>query len=126
MIIKNQDKIAEISHLIPPNLNMFGVSAEQNDKVLRKIYGLQLKKMRLMRGYTQTRVAKAINVTFQQIQKYEKGVNAVSIMNELKLAEFLKCDRNYFVQPITENGYKFLSKSEIHKMRERENGSYQK
>ena len=39
-----------------------------------------------------------------------KGVNAVSIMNELKLAEFLKCDRNYFVQPITENGYKFLTK----------------
>ena len=29
-------------------------------------------------------------------------------MNELKLAEYLKCDRNYFVQPITENGYKFL------------------
>ena len=110
MIIKNQDKIAEITHLIPPNLNMFGVSADQNEKVLRKIYGLQLKKMRLMRGYTQTRVAKAISVTFQQILKYEKGVNAVSIMNELKLAEFLKCDRNYFVQPITENGYKFLTK----------------
>ena len=110
MYLKNQDKIAEITHLIPPNLNMFGVSADQNEKVLRKIYGLQLKKMRLMRGYTQTKVAKAINVTFQQIQKYEKGVNAVSIMNELKLAEFLKCDRNYFVQPITENGHKFLTK----------------
>ena len=112
MIIKNQDKIAEISHLIPPNLNMFGVSADQNEKVLRKIYGLQLKKMRLMRGLTQTKVAKAISVTFQQIQKYEKGVNSVSIMNELKLAEFLKCDRNYFVQPITENGYKFITKRE--------------
>ena len=111
MIIKNQEKIAEISHLIPPNLNMFGVSAEQNDKVLKKIYGLQLKKMRLMRGYTQTKVAKAIDVTFQQIQKYEKGINSVSIMNELKLAEFLKCDRNYFVQPITENGYKFINKN---------------
>ena len=126
MMIKNQEKIAEISHLIPPNLNMFGVSAEQNDKVLRKIYGLQLKKMRLMRGYTQTRVTKAISVTFQQIQKYGKGVNAVSIMNELKLAEFLKCDRNYFVQPITENGYKFLTKTITYKVRERENGSYQK
>ena len=34
MIIKNQDKIVEISHLIPPNLNMFGVSDQQNDKVL--------------------------------------------------------------------------------------------
>ena len=110
MIIKNQEKIAEISHLIQPNLNMFGVSADQNEKVLKKIYGLQLKKMRLMRGYTQTRLANAINVTFQQIQKYEKGVNSVSILNELKLAEFLKCDRNYFIQPITENGYKFLTK----------------
>ena len=122
MIIKNQEKIAEISHLIPPNLNMFGVSEDQNEKVLKKIYGLQLKKMRLMRGYTQTRVANAINVTFQQIQKYEEGVNSVSILNELKLAEFLKCDRNYFIQPITENGYKFLNKPITYRYRmEREN-----
>ena len=110
MYLKNEDKIAEISHLIPHSLNLYGVSTDQNEKVLKKIYGLQLRKMRLMRGYTQTRVAKAISVTFQQIQKYEKGVNAVSILNELKLAEFLKCDRNYFVQPITDNGFKFLTK----------------
>ena len=126
MLIKNSDQIAEISYLIPPVLNMYGVSEEQNEKVLKKVFGLQLKKMRLMRGYTQTKVAKAINVTFQQIQKYEKGKNAVSVHNELKLAEFLNCDRNYFVQPIIDNGYKFLSKSEIHIIRERENGYYQK
>ena len=110
MIIKNNDQIEEIKYLIPPVLNMYGVSEEQNEKVLKKVFGLQLKKMRLMRGYTQTKVAKAIGVTFQQIQKYEKGKNAVSVHNELKLAEFLKCDRNYFIQPITENGYKFLTK----------------
>ena len=110
MIIKNNDQIEEIKYLIPPVLNMYGVSEEQNEKVLKKVFGLQLKKMRLMRGYTQTKVAKAINVTFQQIQKYEKGKNAVSVHNELKLAEFLKCDRNYFIQPITDNGYKFLTK----------------
>ena len=110
MIIKNQEQISELTYLIPPVLNMFGVSEDQNEIVLKKIFGLQLKKMRLMRGYTQTRVAKAIKVTFQQIQKYEKGKNAVSVHNELKLAEFLKCDRNYFIQPITENGYKFLTK----------------
>ena len=110
MLIKNSDQIAEISYLIPPVLNMYGVSEEQNEKVLKKVFGLQLKKMRLMRGYTQTKVAKAINVTFQQIQKYEKGKNAVSVHNELKLAEFLKCDRNYFIQPITDNGFKFSTK----------------
>ena len=110
MIIKNNDQIEEIKYLIPPVLNMYGVSEEQNEKVLKKVFGLQLKKMRLMRGYTQTKVAKAIKVTFQQIQKYEKGKNAVSVHNELKLAEFLNCDRNYFIQPITDNGYKFLTK----------------
>ena len=72
--------------------------------------GKKLRMRRLSLGLTQTKVAQAINVTFQQIQKYEKGVNAVSILNELKLAEFLKCDRNYFVQPITDNGFKFLTK----------------
>ena len=110
MIIKNQEQISELTYLIPPVLNMFGVSEDQNEIVLKKIFGLQLKKMRLMRGYTQTKVAKAIKVTFQQIQKYEKGKNAVSVHNELKLAEFLECDRNYFIKPITENGYTFLTK----------------
>ena len=110
MIIKNNDQIEEIKYLIPPVLNMYGVSEQQNEIVLKKVFGLQLKKMRLMRGYTQTKVAKAIKVTFQQIQKYEKGKNAVSVHNELKLAEFLNCDRNYFIQPITESGYKFLTK----------------
>ena len=110
MIIRNNDQIEEIQYLIPPVLNMYGVSEQQNETVLKKVFGLQLKKMRLMRGYTQTKLAKAIGVTFQQIQKYEKGKNAVSVHNELKLAEFLECDRNYFIKPITENGYTFLTK----------------
>ena len=110
MIIKNNDQIEEIKYLIPPVLNMYGVSEQQNEIVLKKVFGFQLKKMRLMRGYTQTKLAKAIGVTFQQIQKYEKGKNAVSVHNELKLAEFLNCDRDYFIQPITGNGYKFITK----------------
>ena len=110
MIIRNNDQIEEIQYLIPPVLNMYGVSEQQNETVLKKVFGLQLKKMRLMRGYTQTNLAKAIGVTFQQIQKYEKGKNAVSVHNELKLAEFLNCDRDYFIQPITGEGYKFLTK----------------
>ena len=37
-----------------------------------KHLGNKLKLRRLALGLTQTKVAKAINVTFQQIQKYEK------------------------------------------------------
>ena len=40
-----------------------------------KHLGSKLKLRRLALGLTQTKVAKAINVTFQQIQKYEKGTN---------------------------------------------------
>ena len=39
--------------------------------------GKKLRMRRLSLGLTQTKVANAINVTFQQIQKYEKGTNAV-------------------------------------------------
>ena len=51
------------------------------------------KKLRLIRtslGLTQTQVAQAINVTFQQIKKYEKGTNGVSSARFLQLANFLK------------------------------------
>ncbi len=110
MIIKNEDKIQEINGIIPSYLNQFGISDEQNEKVFRKVYGCQLKKIRLMRGYTQTRVAKAVNVTFQQIQKYEKGANACPKWNELKLCELFECDADYFVKPLIENNYKFLKR----------------
>ena len=40
--------------------------------------GKKLRMRRLSLGLTQTKVAQAINVTFQQIQKYEKGTNGVS------------------------------------------------
>ena len=43
-----------------------------------KHLGNKLKLRRLALGLTQTKVAKAINVTFQQIQKYEKGDNSIS------------------------------------------------
>ena len=55
-----------------------------------------LKKRRLALGLTQTKVAKAINVTFQQIQKYEKGINGVSSLRLLQLASYLKVQINYF------------------------------
>ena len=61
-----------------------------------KHLGNKLKLRRLALGLTQTKVAKAINVTFQQIQKYEKGTNGVSSIRLLQLANYLKVPINYF------------------------------
>ena len=63
-----------------------------------KHLGSQLRMRRLALGLTQTKVAQAINVTFQQIQKYEKGTNGISSLRIMQLANFLKVPVVYFYE----------------------------
>ena len=63
-----------------------------------KHLGGKLKMRRLALGLTQTKVAKAINVTFQQIQKYEKGTNGISSLRIMQLANFLKVPVVFFFE----------------------------
>ena len=58
--------------------------------------GSKLRMRRLAMGLTQSKVAQAINVTFQQIQKYEKGTNGISSLRLMQLASFLKVSVMYF------------------------------
>ena len=67
-----------------------------------KHLGNKLKLRRLALGLTQTKVAKAINVTFQQIQKYEKGTNGVSSLRLLQLSNYLKVPINYFFEDFSQ------------------------
>ena len=67
-----------------------------------KHLGNKLKLRRLALGLTQTKVAKAINVTFQQIQKYEKGTNGVSSNRLMQLSQFLKVPIIYFFEDYKE------------------------
>ena len=60
--------------------------------------GKKLRLRRLSLGLTQTKVAQAINVTFQQIQKYEKGTNGVSSNRLMQLSQFLKVPIIYFFE----------------------------
>ena len=60
--------------------------------------GKKLRMRRLSLGLTQTKVVQAINVTFQQIQKYEKGTNGVSSSRLMQLSSFLKVPITYFFE----------------------------
>ena len=64
--------------------------------------GSKLRLRRLSLGLTQTKVAQAINVTFQQIQKYEKGTNGISSLRIMQLANFLKVPVVYFFEDYPE------------------------
>ncbi len=72
------------------------------EESFNKHLGNKLKMRRLALGLTQTKVAKAINVTFQQIQKYEKGTNGVSSIRLLQLSNYLKVPINYFYEDYSE------------------------
>ena len=72
------------------------------DENFNKHLGNKLKLRRLALGLTQTKVAKAINVTFQQIQKYEKGTNGVSSIRLLQLSNYLKVPIDYFFEDFPE------------------------
>jgi len=72
--------------------------------------GKKLRMRRLSLGLTQTKVAQAINVTFQQIQKYEKGTNGVSSNRLMQLSQFLKVPIIYFFEDFKE--FKDITTSE--------------
>src|SRR5262249_22574510 len=51
--------------------------------------GRKIRALRLQRGLSQTSLADGIGLTFQQVQKYEKGTNRVSAGRLQKIADML-------------------------------------
>ena len=54
-----------------------------------RIVGRNIRIYRLQKGLTQTDLADELGLTFQQVQKYEKGTNRVGSGRLLKIATFL-------------------------------------
>jgi transcriptional regulator with XRE-family HTH domain len=53
--------------------------------------GLQIRQRRRLLGVSQTALADAVGLTFQQIQKYERGFNRVSFSRLVEIAHALDC-----------------------------------
>ena len=58
--------------------------------------GRRVQEKRLDLGLTQTALAKAVGVSFQQVQTYEKGTNRVSASKLFEMAEFMKVGIPFF------------------------------
>ena len=58
--------------------------------------GHRIRIERMARGLSQTALANQLGVTFQQVQKYEKGVNRVGAGRLTKIAEVLGIDVSAF------------------------------
>lgn len=63
------------------------MSKRSND--IDELVGRNIRIHRINRGISQTEFARAIGVTFQQVQKYEDGTNRVGSGRLFKIASFL-------------------------------------
>ena len=58
--------------------------------------GRKIRALRLERGLSQSGLADGIDLTFQQVQKYEKGVNRVSAGRLARIADMLHTPVMFF------------------------------
>lgn len=61
-----------------------------------KLVSRRLKMKRMISGLSQQDVGKAVDVSIQQVQKYEKATNRISSGKLFALARFFKVPINYF------------------------------
>lgn len=62
--------------------------------------GKRLRLRRTMMGLSQEAIAKAVGITFQQVQKYEKGSNAMNASRLYEFAQFMQVPVAYFFEGI--------------------------
>jgi transcriptional regulator with XRE-family HTH domain len=75
--------------------------------------GERLRLARTMRDMSQEKLGKLNCLTFQQIQKYEKGANRISVSRLVHMAECLDVPVNWFLEKISGDGKSKSASSEI-------------
>ena len=74
------------------------LSASEVDRLV----GDRIRRRRILMGLTQDQLGESLGISYQQIQKYEKGTNGVSSIRLLQLSNYLKVPINYFFEDFSE------------------------
>lgn len=84
-------------------------SADEIDGVI----GGNLRRFRTLRGMTQAELADCMGITFQQVQKYERGFNRLSASRLYRASQILETDPSSFFEGMNPGKRKTV----IHKTR---------
>jgi transcriptional regulator with XRE-family HTH domain len=77
-----------VSNFVPDSVDVY---VGQRIRTLRKLYDV-----------SQQKLAESLDISFQQVQKYERGANRVSASTLWRIAVFFKVDFGYFVEGLGE------------------------
>ena len=67
-------------------------------KAIDRHVGMRLRLLRLNHKMSQTELGDKVGVTFQQIQKYERGANRIGASRLWKLCEIFEAEPNFFFE----------------------------
>ena len=76
-----------------------GSRKTEEDLAFNAVVGRNIKYLRRARKLNQTKVAEHCKVKFQQLQKYEKGINGCTAFRLHQLAKFIKVGLDVLVDP---------------------------
>ncbi|MDA0704603.1 MAG: helix-turn-helix transcriptional regulator [Proteobacteria bacterium] len=72
-------------------------------KAIDRAVGGRLRRRRVMLGHSQTTLAMATGLTFQQVQKYESGANRISSSRLFEFCRVLKVPVSYFFDGLSQD-----------------------
>jgi transcriptional regulator with XRE-family HTH domain len=81
-------------------------AAEQIDDIARAVnecVGKRIKMIRVTNGHSQETLGRVLGLTFQQVQKYERGSNKISADKLYRVAQNYNVELEYFFQDIDPN-----------------------
>ncbi len=85
---------------------------ERAANAIDKKVGQRVRTRRLEVGMSQERLAELLGVTFQQVQKYEKGVNRIAVSRLFDIANALEMPAGRFFEGLNPRGGVAESKQE--------------
>jgi transcriptional regulator with XRE-family HTH domain len=71
---------------------------QKSPSPIDKLVGSRVRMRRMMIGMSQEKLAEALGLTFQQVQKYEKGMNRIGASRLLQIANILGVPITYFYE----------------------------
>ena len=69
-----------------------------------KEIGSRMRVRRMLIGFSQEKLSEMLGLTFQQVQKYEKGTNRISVSRMIDIANVLGVDIHFFFEGLTGGG----------------------
>ena len=66
--------------------------------------GNRLRERRILLGMSQTRLGESLGLSFQQVQKYERGIDRISVGRLVHMSHVLDVPITYFFEDLSEPG----------------------